>query len=103
MYTYQGFSYRPFLILKGTQLARVLSGGAGSLQDLKNLFGYLWRDTLKNRSPLFCQHMWVCSGIADNCNLGNASYGKPQANPTKEGEECYFVEKEEMLGRAVLN
>jgi len=42
------------------------------------------------------------SGIVDSCNLEHESYGKAIVKSNKR-EQSYFVEKEEEVGRVVLN
>ena len=47
---------------------------------------------------LFYLQKWVYSRIAENWNLGQACYTKAKGKSNK-GEEHYFIEKKEEVGR----
>ena len=49
---------------------------------------------LKIKSYFICKNLET----AENCNSGHASYGKTISKSNK-GEECYFMETKEEVGR----
>lgn len=79
-------------------------GGCSSVTALKPsssapVFAGRWAVlTWKNKTASYVtSKRWVCSGIAENCNLEQVT-AKPQASPENKGEEHSFIEERWMSG-----
>ena len=53
---------------------------------------------LKQTTSYFSREKWVCSGSAENCNLGSATMKSHVHVPTWQGKNTFTEEKEDLEG-----